>query len=226
MAKYMTGFCQLGLHEGTSPTSGKGKPMKVCVAWQECKCSCHAGLTKMCTDNDIPRTEYQNPKYVPYDSGIFEFMESYRGALQADLLPGTTQLSRIVEERPFEAAGVAEPTSLRVSGRTFEPNLRGRGSGQLEDQVRQVINRALLGEFDEVCTPKFVASQIDPDNPPSVGAVGAVFDRWEKIGFAVILKGPVRFQTLTADGLLKGLEFLKEKHKRENKRPLRSAIRR
>lgn len=210
----VSGFCSVGFHEGTSPKSPSGKPCKVCTDYEGCPCDCHHRITKMCEASGITRTPYQNPQYKPYKSGIFEFLETYRQDAAVELLAGGASTHRVVEEKPFTTPDGTEVAGLRVSGRSFEPNARGRGSGQLEDQVRQVVNRYMTGEFSELCTPKFVSLVIDPDNPPSVGAIGAVFDRWEKMGFAIIERNPIRFMTLTVDGLTKGLEQMKEESKR------------
>lgn len=203
-----------------------GKPVKVCVSIDVCKCECHEKIAKMFEMTNTPRIAIQNPDYVPHESGIFEFLESYK-RVQAELLPGSSKVV-MVEEKPVVADDGTAMLGLARSGRQFEPTKRGRAAGQLEDEIRGICNRFLQREWpeQEVCTPKFIAQQIfletDAEALPSVGAIGAAFDRWEKIGFAIIKKGPVRFVSFTVAGMTEGLEALKLKYKPQGRR-LRSA---
>jgi hypothetical protein len=101
---------------------------------------------------------------------------------------------------------------LLESAREFEPTYDGyRRRGQLEAEVQVICNRAMMGEFDEHCTAKFIAEQINPENPPSTGAIGAVFKRWEACGYAVINHSPVYFKRLTIEGMRDGLEVCKKR---------------
>jgi hypothetical protein len=94
--------------------------------------------------------------------------------------------------------------------------------GQLEERVNSICTFWALCEVKPVdhCTPAWIARIIaDRDNikEPSVGAIGAVFDRWSKIGYAVREYKPVRFTEFTALGKQLGLEGCKEKSRRERK---------
>lgn len=225
MSKYVTGFCSQKLCEGTRPVSPSGKPMKVCVAIDICTCECHVRFTEMFDLAKTARIVYQNPDYVPHDSGIFEFLEEYEKKKGETLLTS----SRVVEEKPVTADDGTVMLGLARSGKVFEPTKRGRAAGQLEDEIRGICNRFLQQEWpdQELCTPKFVAQQIfletDAPAPPSVGAVGAAFDRWERIGFAIIQRNPVRFSTFTVRGFTEGLEAMKLAAKVSGVVKLRSA---
>lgn len=227
MSKYMTGFCQSGFCEGTKPISPSGKPVKVCHFIDMCQCECHVKVSKMFEMAGAERIVMQNPDYVPHDSGIYEFLESYQ-KMKAEELP--TLVKKVaVQEKPVTTADGSIVTGLARSGRTFEPTQRGRAAGQLEDEIRGICNRFLQGEFpdEEMCTPKFIAYKIaeetDSEKTPSIGAIGAAFDRWDKIGFALIKKNPVRFVSFTVDGMTLGLEALKLRAKNDAPRKLRSA---
>lgn len=228
MSKYMTGFCQNKFCEGTRPVTPSGKPAKVCTFIEKCGCECHVKISKMFEMTNTDRIILQNPDYVPYDSGIYEFLESYE-KMKAEVLPSMRAVKALIEETPVTTADGAIITGLARSGRTFEPTKRGRAAGQLEDEIRGVCNRFLQGEFpdEEMCTPKFVAQKIteetNTEKTPSIGAIGAAFDRWEKIGFAIIKKGPVRFVSFTVEGMTLGLEAMKQKAKDGGRRKLRSA---
>jgi len=162
------------------------------------------------------RIVMQNPDYVPYDSGIMDFLATMQD-ISADVLDSAKK--SLAEEKPVVTVDGSIMTGLARSGRNFEPTKRGRAAGQLEDEVRDICNRFLQREFpeQEICTPKFIAYKIAEESgevkTPSVGAIGAVFDRWAKIGFATIDKNPVRFTTFTVAGLTRGLEALKEEAK-------------
>lgn len=214
-SKYKTGFCTSGFHEGQRPKV-KGRPVKVCELYETCACSCHDLMDKFAELNGMPRIPMQNPEYVPYNSGIMEFIETYR---DSDLEPKILG----IKSEPVEVA-LAEAPVLSVSTRLFEPTTRGRAPGQLEEEVREVCNKSMMGLFDEQLTPKFIAQVIDPEAPPSVGAIGAIFDRWKRIGFAQIETKPVRFVSYTAQGLTLGLNQLKINAKNST-RTLRSARR-
>lgn len=218
MTKYITGFCGNGFCEGTQPKSPSGKPIKVCSFYKTCGCTCHS---KFNTGGD--RMVLQNPAYVPFKSGIMDFLSSYKDSLAAELLPGITPpVNVVVKEKPVTTDEGVIMTGLARSGRNFEPTKRGRAAGQLEDEIRGICNRFLSGEFpdQEICTPKFIAYQIaeetDAEKTPSVGAIGAAFDRWEMIGFAIIKRSPVRFVSFTVDGFKHGLEEMKDRYKKAN----------
>lgn len=205
---YKTGFCGIGHCEGTSPVSPSGKPMKVCTFYEGCSCDCHKKFDRMYKMANETRRIHQNPKYVPYTyPDLSEFL-----AVQADddaasiVGVGVTPEPR---ERPSETA-----PGLLESARTFTGTATGyRQRGQLEAEVQKVANRAMMGEFDELMTPQVIAEIIDPSNPPSTGAIGAVFNRWERIGYAKIHRKPLYFQRLTVEGMRDGLEACKNRAK-------------
>ena len=198
---YISGFCGIGSCEGTSPTSPSGKPMKVCVAFGLCECSCHAKFDSMYAKMGEERVEHQNPHYEPAVPVDLTWMDQEKELPKPK--PAAPEIK--FQDRPSRTA-----VGLLESSREWEGTVNGyRHRGQLEAQVQQVCNRAMMGEFDEHCTARFVAEQIDPDNPPSTGAIGAIFKRWEACGYAVINKHPVYFKRLTIEGMRDGLEACK-----------------
>lgn len=203
---YKTGFCDNGHCEGTAPVSYTGKPIKVCVAYEICECDCHKKFNKMYEMADVPRRLHQNPNYIPYE---YPDMSEYFAVSheEVETLSGGVVDTPEPRERPSTTA-----PGLLESARTFTGTPSGyRQRGQLEVEVQQICNRGMLGEFDEHLTPKLIAEMIDPDNPPSTGAIGAVFNRWERIGYARIHRKPLYFQGLTVEGMRDGLETLKRK---------------
>jgi hypothetical protein len=106
--------------------------------------------------------------------------------------------------------------------RTFAPTPTGRsGRGELEQQVDAVCKVWLIDNPGVLCTPKYISVQIENDfgiRQPSVGAIGAVFDRWTELGYADCQRKPVRFVKFTDDGLKLGLEGCKERARRKKAR--------
>lgn len=203
---YTTGFCNSGLHEGKSPTSPSGKPMKVCTAVGLCACECHRKIDRMYEMAKVERVVQQNPRYVIAPNVDLTWLLQVReDALIAD---GST-ITRPIERPSADVPGLLE------SARTFTPTGDGyRQRGQLEVEVQRICNRKMAGEFGFSMTPAKIAELIDPDNPPSSGAIGAVFNRWEKIGYAKIHRKPLYFVTYTVEGLRDGLEAVRQRHRR------------
>lgn len=202
--KFLSGFCGMGMCEATAPKSMSGKPMKVCVAWQQCSCKCHEKLTQMFALSGAERIPVQNPAYTPYTSNIMAFIEQLNEERAWNAVSGNNAPA---PEQKIEG------TLLATSGKKYAPTERGRAPGQLEDEIRTICNNYTLGKYDDdtLCTPKFVQSQITPT--PSIGAIGQAFTAWSRIGFAVVAPGPVRFITFTAEGMTKGLAAMKAEHK-------------
>lgn len=77
------------------------------------------------------------------------------------------------------------------------------GKGWLQEAVEKVINAVEAGkiklpEGKEALTPTLVAKLVGKakkmEKPPSVGAVSAVFDRWEEYGYATFTASPRAFK--------------------------------
>ena len=210
--KYITGFCGIGCHEGMRPRGHTGAPLKVCTFWIECVCECHANVTKMFEMTGRERMPLQNPEYEDpkstYIMPTFEEIAKARLAEESNKVVTLRKPIEVVETQTFDAT----PTGKRARG-------------QLEDQVLLVCSQFVRGQLEiEVLTPQLVARSIDEVEPPSVGAIGAVFDRWTRIGFARCAKKPVRFESFTAEGLEHGLEYMKDKFKSEAKRIQTTAV--
>lgn len=223
-APYRTGFCGIGLHEGTSPTGVSGGPLKVCVAWLDCACQCHVELTELFRLTGRERTPQQNPKWVPQKSTFVMPTLEERVISRASTLPRNGPMPNPVTVAPptikRDAAGILPP----VMDRSFAPTPTGRTArGELEGWVLEQTNgfaveSKLDPTFKALCTPAWIVDEIAKQygiKPPSTGAVTAVLDRWALIGFATIARKPVRFMGYTKDGLEFGLESMKLKAKQK-----------
>jgi hypothetical protein len=234
--KYPTGFCatisvptQSQGHEGTSPTSHSGKPMRVCTDYLHCPCSCHYDIDKMyeMIGQERPLPE-QSPAYISHvRAQVAEFdMPSWRDAAYDAPLssaggtdtPPTDEDAPMVPSRPALAGLSTDPNHGTVAPR-FVPTPTGRRArGQLEYDVLTVCDEYAHDVYDwDHCTPKLVAERIAIMNQepelPSTGAINAVWDRWEKLGFAKQEKKPSRFIAFVMDGSPQTLEMLKRRAK-------------
>lgn len=192
MHKMRTGFCSDGHCEGTV------SKYKTCEFWQLCPCKCHTDIDKMFLLTGQTRVLADNPKYVRPKS-IYVMPE----------------VSTTFDPIPVPTNNVP----LESGHRHFAPTPSGkRARGQLEQQVLEICEQFTKGLIEvEDLTPHVIAENIDEVEPPSVGAIGAVFDRWVALGFARCEKKPVRFVSFTVDGLMYGLDHLKAKAKQANK---------
>lgn len=237
--KYKTGFCndigKPAQHEGTKPTDWKGQPMAVCTFWNTCPCECHAKITQMYELTGMDREPPEQPaeylasiradrsKFVMpslYDSPVLDDLSMSGGT---DTLPG--------DERAAAGRGDAVPGTLAASPQPrFAPTPTGRRArGQLEYDVLAVCKDYVDLVFDwDFCTPKNVSEEIGKRysvEPPSTGAINAVWDRWEKLGFATQDKKPSRFVAFLKQGDVQTLDRLKAQVKREKKRSTAEARR-
>lgn len=208
----ITGFCGMGQHEGTRPRSYSGLPMKTCERtysnrWKswDCICKCHKDLDMLFEMSGMPRVIQVNPEYIPVTVSIVMPTLEERAARfkTKDVVP-----PRVVES----ALPDRVPATIE---RRFAPTASGRaGRGELELLVKKECDQWVLDNPEESCTPSYISERIAHDlgiKAPSVGAISAVFDRWTKLGFALIGKKPTRFVGYMPDGVKYGLEGLKDK---------------
>lgn len=216
--KTTTGFCTMGHCEGTKPKSYSGKPMKTCpFSSADCGCKCHADLDMMFQMANMERQPQHNPEYSP-DPAITKIAdclalireEAYQRSIKSRVRDVVVVQSKMPDVLPPNVVSEFGPTE---SGR--------KARGQLEDEVKRVtdmwVAMAAIGDM-QPCTPPWVAERIDPENPPSTGAISAVFERWALYGFCTIEKKPTRFTGYTPDGISKGLHVLKAQAKAAGKR--------
>lgn len=221
--KFKTGFCNNGWHEGTKPKDWRGNPTPTCQFFQTCACNCHVKLDKMFKDVGMERLLVENSEYTPerVDFNIEDYMKPAE------------------DDAPFSDGGADGPatdegttrTATRPSVATLATRRTDTGRaarGGLEAQVFEQCRLFTDAEALDLCIPKNIAERIADQYKiptPSTGAIGAVFDRWTKLGFATTAKKPVRFVGFTGEGTWTELELMKAKAKRQRKHA-QSAIRR
>lgn len=101
--------------------------------------------------------------------------------------------------------------------RSAEPGMSGfRRPGELEHQVKLVCDEWTIGlmpdTFQLTCAE--IARAINPDSPPSTGAITKVLERWHEIGFAVHSVKPHRFDGYTQEGIELGINELRARRDR------------
>lgn len=237
--RYKSGFCnninKVAQCEGTKPVTPSGAPMPVCLDWEHCPCDCHALVTSMYEMTGMERQ--------PAEQSV-EYFESVQAQAQANSLMLDAVYAMTTRSRALSSAGgpdvhpgdegpatvppspedspVSAPVPALPARPVFTPTPTGRRArGQLEYDVLQICTEYALGVFEwEACTPKLVAERIGAMNavePPSTGAINAVWDRWEKIGFAEQAKKPSRFVSFTGGHTAIELDRAKGATKRAKK---------
>lgn len=200
-----TGFCILKQCEGTKPLSPSGQPLPTCKFWMDCSCQCHAELTEMFQLGGRERALVNVSEYVPKPSGFWmpdaEFLASLRTPGDVGRLPSPADVERGLEgpSRPAERRFMPTPTGIRARG-------------QLEDDVKKVCDRFDMGSGPIALPLSFIANQIHPDAPPSVGAIREVLLRWALCGFATMGSKPLAFTGYTDEGRKEGLDVMKYKY--------------
>ena len=212
--KYKTGFCGIGLCEGTKPKSFTGKPMKTCPMYLTCPCSCHKQLHMLYKLSEMPRQLVENPEWQPEPRTFWMPSDDPSWDIAHSSSPSESTAPVIIES----------PAPDRVPAtvaRSFGTTATGRAArGQLEYWVKEMCDVWLIETYESPCTPAWISSEIarkEAIDPPSVGAINAVFERWVKLGFALVEKKPTRFIKYTDEGLQLGLDAMKARSKRKAK---------
>lgn len=196
-----SGICQTGAHEGTRPKSYAGVPRQVCLlSW--CECECHKKLDEMFAMMEMERTPQDNPEYIPPERTYW--------------MPSDDPEYRM----PAASSDFTEDGSVAVLEKEVKVTDSGRTQrGGLEFWVqRECLAWILDHDEGELCTPKFLSAEIarvEGIKPPSQGAISAVFDRWERYGYARIGRDrPQRFLGLTEQGEKQGLDWCRANAKK------------
>lgn len=210
----VTGFCSNGWHEGSKATDWRGHPAPTCRFINVCPCKCHADLDKMFSMTESERICLEVSGYSPPARTYWLPSDDYT--------PDDDVSSMVVGTDT--GSGIEDVTTAHTppsNGVVFAPTQSGRtAKGQLEYWVDEQCRIWLIDKPGFPCTPAWLSSHIAEDNgvsPPSVGAIDAVFKRWEALGYAVIDRKPTRFSAFTSEGQRLGLKRMKEIFKRQNR---------
>lgn len=202
---HLTGFCSNGQHEGTKPKGHNGIPLKVCEFWQVCTCDCHKQITEMFKMTGQERVPMPNPEY--------------KAPPRTFWMPSDDPEYYLPKGEPEVAD---EGVSATVLERTVATTATGRTQrGGLEFWVqRECLAWLVDRDPDYGLTVRIISDEIgriEGIKPPSQGAIGAVFDRWVKYGYAIIADKPRRFVGLTEQGQAQGLDWCRANYKKGSK---------
>lgn len=212
MWKFKSGFCNSGWCEGTAAQDSAGEYVKTCPLWDKCNCQCHINVDKMFIMTGEQRILMENSKYKPVKSPF--------------IMPDPLEIAAARMEAQIKSAPDRPMVAASNNVRFHETPTGKRARGQLEYEVLRVCEQFMKGQIEEeILTPQVIALEIDEVEPPSVGAIGAVFDRWVKLGFAKCEKKPVRFTSFTVDGQMHGLDAMKAKAKQKQKMQAQASAR-
>lgn len=168
----------------------------------------------MFRESDMTRQAVDNSGYEAGHGGFVMPSYSERMKMVALSNPAAANVPIVLEST---APGITPPTVTR----TFAPTVSGRAQkGELESWVKEACDIWLVEKDVPYCTTNYISREVGRKvgiREPSVGAIGAVFDRWSKMGFAICERKPVRFVSYTPLGIELGLEGCKDRFKRAEK---------
>ena len=206
VGKYKTGFCSNGFCEGKSVKSTlTGKPMKHCMDWRTCGCTCHVEIDKLFIMTKNLRT-FKDMSGYEAPVSHYQMPTLEERAAMAVAAKGAAKEVVIIE------SPMPELIPVTIKREFNETNTGRQGRGQLEYRVKEFCDEYLLSKDPAPATPKYVAEVIAKKYgiaAPSQGAVDAVFKRWNALGFAMIASKPTRFIGYTPAGVKLGLDAMK-----------------
>jgi len=186
--------------------------MKTCEYWLDCPCECHGLVTRLFEMAGRERIPVPNPEYhTPVSEFWMPTAENMAAIRDSN---GVTPPGDMVTPGGSEraATGNLAPATGGLSGATIPPEPNRRHRGELEAEVKRICDQW------SSCVPSFIAESVDPDVQPSTGAVTAVLLRWERLGFAIIGRSPLRFAGYTETGKTRGLDVMKYEAKQAVRR--------
>jgi hypothetical protein len=196
----VSGFCDVGSHEGTRAKSYTGIPLKTCPFWMSCGCDCHKEVTRMFEMSGQERIEVPNPEYRPYQRTFWMPSDDPNYGLP----------------KPQEESIPDDKLQITPTGRVRK--------GGLEIAVQRVVlawmELPVMERIDGLAV-KNIAERVYEnegaalDKPPSLGAVAAVLDRWVTYGYVLLGQKPVRVISLTKEGKENGLDWCRARFKNE-----------
>ncbi len=199
---FPSGFCNSGWHEGTRAKDWRGNPAPTCRLAGSCPCSCHTELDRMFEMAGQERVVQDNPEWIPPERTYW--------------MPSDDPTYNMPAAAPDVVAD-DEHLEVTATGRVRK--------GGLESAVQRVVLTWLEGADLQKRIEGFVVKDISAavfenegaalDKPPSLGAIGAVLDRWDTYGYVLLGKKPVRVIGLTPDGQEKGLDWCRARFKKQ-----------
>lgn len=218
---YVTGFCNVGAHEGASARAADGKTMLtncrhkyyIQGKYYTCECSCHAIFRQLeeMTGMKVVQQVIPEPLFLQTEPAVTGLERSgVVGALMADhdARDAAPSLLGPVIAAPDMRRTFIGPPRGRTAAEQFERTDSGeRARGQLEAEVAEAMWKWFQGRTDPFpeglpkFTPDAARLAIKTEPTPSQGAVRSVFLRWETQAWVVLGQKPFCVLNPTERGL-------------------------
>lgn len=251
-ARSLSGNCNLGWCEGKKVIPGRegkitprckgltisevaGKPYEIM-----CTCQCHAAITEMYEMAGIPR-EWPDSIWTADDQKkrieeglVFDPTVLYECIAESRLRPtfdldedATDSVPTLAERDTVDTLEGVLPPNPSVEEDPDKRDGSYRQKGRLVLDVKIVCDQWVLGAHPDIeqLKPGEIARLIDPQRPPSTGAITNVLRKWSEMGFARIGEKPWRFEAYTKAGIEHGFDALHERLKAQNSNRARAATR-
>lgn len=237
--KYITGWCSSGWCEGVQTIAGRdGKPTPRCKGLFEsevagrkkeliCDCDCHRRITEMYETAGLPR-EWPPSQWSEEDmklrreaGEVFDYkvlaecidVSRRRTILELDA-EATEPVPTLAEREEVTSLDGVLPPHPHIE----DPRRRDAGyrpKNQLLFDVKIAVDTWVLGAHPHIkmLNTMAIARLVNPKMPPSTGAITNILRRWERVGFANIGEGPLRFLSYTKAGVERGFDALEESYK-------------
>lgn len=206
-----TGACFAGWHEGSKPHTRDGEPVKTCELYKVCPCQCHLDMDELYEMSGQERILIDNPEYhrVVGNISTYTLIET----------PGIMDVNAVIPANVLvsPAPGIVPGALIKE----FTPTPTGRfARGEVEFLVKSCTDTWVIENDRHLCTPSYIADNIAKlygIEPPQLGSIAGVFNKWKDIGFATVEQGPARFSGYTADAIEMGLDRMHERSDRATK---------
>jgi hypothetical protein len=175
-----------------------------------CPCECHQRIDEMFKLAGMERLLANKSAYVPerVDFNPDDYLPKRDEPAPFDPF---AVVAPIDVERPVAPA--SEAHTAPITERRTDTGRAAKGA--LEAQVWEQC--VVFAKAGIPATPKMLSNLIADKYhiaTPSTGAIGAVFDRWVKLGFAEKNNRPVQFLRFTGEGTWQELEKMKAQFKK------------
>lgn len=94
-----------------------------------------------------------------------------------------------------------------------------RARGELEHAVDRWCKIWLIDAYEEDCTPSWIAHQVvaTEKRPVAIPSIRRILSRWRDAGYADVDDDPLRFVSLTPEGMRLGYEELYQRQGRRRR---------
>jgi hypothetical protein len=244
---YITQHCANEVHEGVVKFGSKGDPFHACQGEYvfrflvvRCTCDCHAvtyRLAEIQAEIDAEREAgllpALNPPSNPTGNGgtagivATATSEPITPDAAGDAADARRRMYRVLLNTGNISAQPEALVMRHIFGKEYDPAQllqaatgSRRTKGELELNIELLCHLWLDGKLVgwKTLTADAIPTLVDALDPPSEGAVRAVFTRWKQFAMAEIGEAPVRFIKFSDEVNRHGVEYVRIRLERERKR--------